>query len=57
MVLTVILVVVDMHTWYAANDSLDGLYSIWKHFFKLHNTIDAVLAFNIVAPRDERLVI
>jgi hypothetical protein len=45
-----------MHTWYAANDLLDSCYSIWKQFFKPHNTIDAVLALDIIAPHDEGLV-
>ena len=54
---TVVLMVMDVHLGNTASDALDNGDKIRKPFFKSSYTINAMLAFNIVAPADVRLVL
>jgi hypothetical protein len=54
---TVILMVMYVHLGNTASDVLDNGDEIRKPFFELFYAINAMLAFNIVAPADVRLVL
>lgn len=53
----VILMVMDMHLGNATSDALDDGDEVGKPFFESSDTINAVLAFDVVAPADVRLVL
>ena len=53
----VVLMVMDVHLGNATSDALDNGDEVRKLFFESHDSINAMLAFYIVAPADVRLVL
>ena len=49
--------VMDVHFRNTTNDALDNGDKVRKPFFKSCDMINAVLAFNIIAPADVRLIL
>ena len=49
--------VMDVHFGNTTNDALDNGDKVRKPFFELCDRINAVLAFNIIAPADVRLIL
>ena len=56
-ILTIFFVIVNVHTWDAANNVGSNVGEIWKPLLESHNTVFVVPAFNVIAPGNEMLII